>query len=191
MSVSFITLLTDSCTFLFFGTLGPGSLSSSSLLSLSDSSDDSTTFSFCFSLSLASAASCCRFLASALAFSSSSDLHWASSIRLISAFRFSSASLSSSSLCQMASISTSIARSSSSRLRRSSSCLAASSEAVRLFLLEEGADIFVFGWVIKVVIRVWETETTSFRFLTIRFLRTDQVTAFEDSGLNGEVLSRS
>ena len=132
-----------SCNFLFFGTLGPGSLSSSSLVSSSDSSDDSTTFSFCFSLHLASAASRRRFLANALAFSSSSDLHWASSICLILAFLFSSASLCSSSLCQMASISASITRYSSSRLRWSSSRLAASSAAVRLLLLKEGADIVV------------------------------------------------
>ena len=158
-----------SCNFLFFGTLGPGSLSSSSLVSSSDSSDDSTTFSFCFSLCLASVASHRRFSASALAFSSSSDFCWASSILLISAFRFSLATLSSSSLCQMASISASNTRSSSSRLRRSSSRLAARSEAARVLLLlfNDEAGIFFIGQVIKVVVRVWEMETTSIRFLTI------------------------
>ena len=54
-----------------------------------------------------------------------------------------------------------------------------------------GAGILLFGRVVEVVIRVWETETTLTRFITIRFLRMDKVMAFEGSGLNREVLSRS
>ena len=140
MSFSFVTLLTDSCTFFFFGA------SSSLLLSSSDSLDNSTTFSFCFSLHLASAASCRRFLASALAFSSSSDFCWASLILLISAFCFSLANLSSSSLCQMASISAFNARSSSSRFRRSSSRLAGRSEAAQLLLLLFDNEAGILYW---------------------------------------------
>ena len=183
--------LTISCIFLFFGTLGPGSLSLSSSLYSSDLSN--SLAAICFSFLLASAAAFCLcFSANNLALFSNLAFLCASFLFFSSAALLSSANLSSSIHFCLAAILASRAQSSSSHFFQRASHLASILLRLWELALEDGAGILVlFRLMSKWGFQIMRSETQSAPIYNIWILCTDQVMAFEGSGLNRKVLSRS